>query len=127
MKPELEHKLVEAYPSLFRGESLPKTESLMCFGCECGDGWYSILDFASFLISRHRNLSPDFKWFQIKEKWGTLRLYHDGLGDEYTRGVIAMAEAMSSAVCEQCGDAGKRRGGGWIRTLCDRCNDAKHA
>ena len=55
---------------------------------------------------------------QIKEKFGTLRFYYHG-GDEYIRGLDAMAESMSAVTCEDCGKPGKRRSGGWVRTLCD--------
>ena len=55
---------------------------------------------------------------QIKEKFGTLRFYTGG-GDQYTNGVLAMAECMSAVTCEECGDRGKVRTSGWHRTLCD--------
>lgn len=61
---------------------------------------------------------------QIKEKYGTLRVYHNG-GDEFCQGVIDMAESMSSVTCEDCGVPGKVRDGGWIRTLCDDCEEGK--
>lgn len=44
MKPELENKLFEKYPKIFRQKDLPPNQSCMCFGIECGDGWYKILD-----------------------------------------------------------------------------------
>jgi hypothetical protein len=56
---------------------------------------------------------------QIKEKFGTLRFYYHG-GDEYIEGIVRMAESMSATTCEVCGAHGKQRGGGWIRTLCDK-------
>jgi hypothetical protein len=55
---------------------------------------------------------------QIKEKFGTLRFYYNG-GDDMVDGVVRMAEAMSAVTCETCGNEGKTRSGGWIRTLCD--------
>jgi len=61
---------------------------------------------------------------QIKEKFGTLRLYHDG-GDDYCRGVVEMAEVMSGCTCEICGSPGRTAGAGWIRTLCDPCRVRK--
>lgn len=56
---------------------------------------------------------------QIKEKFGTLRFYITG-GDRYIHGAIQMADSMSEHICEECGNAGVRRPGGWIRTLCDQ-------
>ena len=56
---------------------------------------------------------------QVKEKFGTLRFYVDG-GDEATRGMIQMAEAMTAVTCEECGAPGTTGGRGWIRTLCPK-------
>ena len=55
---------------------------------------------------------------QIKEKFGGLRFYYDG-GDEYVSGLVTMAESWAARTCETCGEKGKQRSGGWIRTLCD--------
>jgi len=55
---------------------------------------------------------------QIKEKFGGLRFYYDG-GDDYISGMVTMAETWAGSTCETCGEKGTRRGGGWIRTLCD--------
>ena len=127
MKSELEHELVTAYPELFAATELPPTESLMCFGCECGDGWYGLINATSELISLHMNKvrqeNPDakFVWAQIKEKFGGLRLYHDGYSDEYIFGVLSMAAEMALVTCEVCGNPGKQRSGGWIVTQCDSC------
>lgn len=55
---------------------------------------------------------------QVKEKFGTLRFYYHG-GDDYIRGLEAMADSMSARICEECGKPGKVRDGGWVRVLCD--------
>lgn len=55
---------------------------------------------------------------QIKEKFGGLRFYYDG-GDYQIDGMVTMAEVWSDRTCETCGNLGKRRNGGWVRTLCD--------
>jgi len=127
MKAELEEQLIAKYPELFQDKDAPPTESLMCFGCECGDGWFAIIDAACDLISRHvkgQAEYAEFRWVQIKEKYGTLRLYSSGRYDDYTAGVIAMAERASAMTCETCGQPGKRNDEGWISTLCDTCRKA---
>jgi hypothetical protein len=58
---------------------------------------------------------------QIKEKFGTLRMYCDNV-DDYARGVIDMAETLSGETCEACGGKGKPVGGRWVQTLCEECN-----
>ena len=55
---------------------------------------------------------------QIKEKFGGLRFYYDG-GDDVVSGMVRMAEAWADNTCEVCGNVGKMRRGGWVRTLCD--------
>ncbi len=59
---------------------------------------------------------------QIKEKFGTLRFYYHG-GDEYISGLEAMAEAMTSRTCEDCGCPGVARSTAknrWVRVLCEK-------
>lgn len=62
---------------------------------------------------------PQFVATQVKEKFGTLRFYSVG-GDDFTNGVICMAESMSARMCEVCSApavTGQDRG--WIRTVCE--------
>ena len=66
---------------------------------------------------------------QVKEKYGTLRIYFSGYGvlddgvhtpvDVHT---LEMAlETASSHICELCGRPGTLREGGWWVTRCDEC------
>lgn len=55
---------------------------------------------------------------QVKEKFAGLRFYCYG-GDEHTRGLVAMAEAMSYRTCEVCGAPGRVYHDGWHTTLCE--------
>jgi len=101
-----DRKLVEKYPELLANSAKPPTESLMCFGCECGDGWHKILDhlFGYFTSLMNRTLlvnytkeyqdlhrgkkdyyqnyqsyrfsPPKIVLDQVKEKWGLIRIYH---------------------------------------------------
>ena len=59
---------------------------------------------------------------QCKSKFGSLRLYCDNV-NEYSQGVIDMAESMSCYTCEYCGNKGKASGGRWITTLCSSCEE----
>ena len=141
-----EEALYKRYAAFFRQKDLSVMESCMPWGICCGDGWLDIIDAACATIRNHidsversnafvdeceregtdlpygKQEVPYFEFAQIKEKFGTLRLYYDG-GDEYIAGVISMAESMSESVCEDCGKPGSRRDGGWIRTLCDACEE----
>ena len=68
-----------------------------------------------------RPITEKVNWIrveQIKEKFGGLRFYYQG-GDDRIEGMVNMAEIWANHTCETCGNKGKRRDGGWIRTLCD--------
>lgn len=174
MRQELDKLLCERYPKMMVNRHAPAQETCMCWGFECGDGWFDILDqlmsqiqhridwknkqrqwvidhnamakaakegdFTLFeehydyvVVKDHKDellaklvqgdLRPVPEEFpqvtldQVKEKFGTLSFYYTG-GDEVIDGMVRMAEGMSGVICEDCGNPGKRRGGGWIRTLC---------
>jgi hypothetical protein len=97
-------------------------------GFACGEGWWPIIEKLCANIQHHtdwwnknredRPIVEQVVVAQIKEKFGGLRFYYDG-GDEQIRGMVQMAEAWADSSCETCGAPGKRRDGGWIKTLCD--------
>jgi hypothetical protein len=177
MKQELDALLCEKYPKMMVNRNKHMTETCMCWGFECGDGWFQILNQLMGNIQHHIDwkerqrevaikfnrmseqlkagdstlfdeeykdlIGSDFKekrrqelidrypisipepipqvtLDQVKEKFGTLRFYYTG-GDDYIRGMVTMAEAMSGVICESCGNPGKQTSGGWIKTICQPC------
>ena len=127
MRQELDSLLCEKYPKMMVNRNLPMTETCMCWGFDCGDGWYNILNQLMGNIQHHidwknRNseVVPQVTLDQVKEKFGTLRFYYTG-GDDYISGMVTMAEAMSGVTCEGCGNVGERKGGGWVHTYCEPC------
>jgi hypothetical protein len=131
MKPELDTLLCERYPKIFVNRHGDPKETLMCWGFECGDGWYNIINQLCANIQHHVDWAQEQKEkygrgegctqvvaVQIKEKFGTLRFYTNG-GDDQIYGMIRMAESMSAVTCEECGAPGKTRGRSWIYTACD--------
>lgn len=128
MKQELQEKLFEKHPKIFEDRNLPATQSLMCFGIECGDGWYELID---TLCEQLQTLCDDenidaeepfqVKAFQVKEKWGGLRFYVNN-GSSMMSEVISMAERMSRRVCYNCGSMDRVTfTKGWIVPLCHSC------
>ena len=106
-------------------ERFPKMFSGKYGGFACGEGWWPILEKLCSNIQHHidwknkqSEVVSQVTVAQIKEKFGGLRFYYDG-GDDEIRGMVRMAEAWADASCEECGAPGKRRDGGWIKTLCD--------
>jgi hypothetical protein len=125
---DLDKKLCEKYPEIFRNRHEPVTKTPMGWGFECGDGWYELIDVLC------RNIQHHVDWYstahpdkieqpiasQVKEKFGGLRFYIDYHSDDVIQGMIQMAESMSYHICEECGNKGKLRNGNWMRTLCDQ-------
>ena len=115
-------KMEERFPKMFEGKY---------GGFAVGSGWYPILEILCTNIQSHIDWrvkqGQDIAQVtveQIKEKFGGLRFYYQG-GDDEISGMVRMAEAWASTACEECGAVGKRRSGGWIRTLCD-LHEAEH-
>jgi hypothetical protein len=44
MHPDLDRTLCAKYPELFRDRDAPMTHTAMCWGFECGNGWYALID-----------------------------------------------------------------------------------
>ena len=85
MKAELQKQLYERYPSIFADKNKRPTETLICFGCECGGGWFDLLDECCAELTRiEEECGLITKVVQIKEKYGTLRFYVTGDHD-YTK------------------------------------------
>jgi hypothetical protein len=131
MRQELDKMLCEKYPKMMVNRHKSMQETTMCWGFECDDGWYNILNQLMSQIQHHIDWQQDRKerfnqgdgciqvtLDQVKEKFGTLRIYYSG-GDDYIRGLVSMAQAMSGSTCEVCGNAGKFRGKSWFYTSCD--------
>lgn len=106
-------ELVEAYPDLFHP---PVGDSGAARGSpECGEGWRDLLEraFARIWAAVQAD-GGSLKVAQIKEKYGTLRLYWQGsLSPEASAQVaeaIDLAEARSACTCELCGENGRLYG-----------------
>ncbi len=94
-----------------------------------GPGWHALL------LRLHEQLlilEPGYRVDDLKEKFGTVRVYlaSDSVSSRLdTQVLLAAAEAQSATTCEFCGTPGRRRGrgdkpGGWIKTVCDSCHTA---
>jgi hypothetical protein len=96
----------------------------------CGSGWNRIILDALDKINAHiESLDDDtredynngFRILQIKEKFGTLRIYTTFTSDTI-EAIIEEAEQLSSVTCEACGAPGLLRCiNNWYITACDKC------
>ena len=127
MSPEKQEELFKRYPKIFH--DLKWTE--------CDDGWFDLIDSLcrviqnewdnhSYKMTEEEKAEGQPIAVQVKEKFGGLRFYiYGGDANEAIHGAIRMAESMSFKVCEGCGHPGHRQPGGWIKTLCDPCQEKR--
>lgn len=144
MKQELEDKLINTFPELYRVHGYSSYDKPHTVGFAVGDGWFQILWNLSEKITTHlkqtykmssslKELSKEEKEYcilhplgiaitDIKEKYATLRYYYNG-GDDVVSALVNEAENLSSVTCETCGQPGIVVGRGWYRTTCYDCCD----
>lgn len=129
MNNELTEKLYAEFPYLYRGRSKPPDESSMCWGFECGDGWFELIRELSLALTNHLAKDPtlDLEVMQVKAKFGSLRYSVDG-GNALTETIIGNFRERASHVCELTGREGilcvgstakGRRFGSLHMILCD--------
>lgn len=119
----LETHLCKIYPEFISG-----SEAEAKFGCCCetDNGWYPLLaSLFSELGALSKQHGATFTARQVKEKFGTLRVYFDCESDgDADAAVIAhllveVAQYLSGSLCEVCGNPAKTTSfQGWYRTLC---------
>lgn len=172
MNKELEKILVEKYPIILKDYYGDVRHTCLAFGFEHEDGWYKIMDhllgYLTQLMEReltiqykkeyrdqytdvdgfctkyyyYRTLPPQITINQIKEKYGTLRVYYqtepidvpediwvnldqidfDKKINNYEMAIhnaIDFATYQSSITCEITGKDGKYYDQGWCMVRCD--------
>ncbi|MBR1178065.1 hypothetical protein JQ617_29180 [Bradyrhizobium sp. KB893862 SZCCT0404] len=113
-------ELIKAHRDLF---SPPCDTTLPVRGVpECGPGWHDLLDRMCLRIRIAVRSGGTFRFSQIKEKYGSLRVYWSGrlplAATIQVEEAIALAEARSATCCEVCGELGRLHDGGWLTTRC---------
>jgi len=77
MEVELQNKLYAKYPEIFRDRDKSMSESCMYWGCDVNSGWYHILDYmCKRLVSFQNKYGVTVVFDQVKEKFGSIRVYH---------------------------------------------------
>ena len=106
-------------------EELRKKHSLFCpkgwYGFSCGPGWKDLIDRA---FAKMKAAGWSGVIHQVKEKFGTLRMYVEGDGEVPISEIIAEAVVESTKTCEGCGAPGVPRNSTyWMHTHCDKCEE----
>lgn len=108
MSPQLQDRLYRQYPEFFALRHWPRAKSCMAWGCDLGDGWYSIVRSVAEVATNHARAAgqPIDQATQVKEKFGELRLYVRN-GSRFTFGAVWVAEEISRWRCEVSGKHGR--------------------
>lgn len=72
------------------------------------------------------NYLYDYRVVQIKEKYGALRWYDNGVPDSIyheLQDIINKYEEISMSICIWCGRPATKISLGWISPFCDKCAD----
>ena len=90
MKQELDKLLCEKYPKMMVNRNKNMQETCMCWGFECGDGWFNILN------QLMGNIQHQIDWKEEQHNWavkynemaqagksGNIRLFADLVAEEY--------------------------------------------
>ena len=100
MNQELQDRLFKKYPKIFIQKDLSPSETCMCYGIDCGDGWYSLIDSLCSKLQQYTRISKiAVEAKQVKSKLGGLRFYTD-CDDDYVKGLVAMAREISFIIDE---------------------------
>jgi hypothetical protein len=119
MKIDLEKKLVKRFKFLQRDKD--DMTPYYLFGIECENGWENLLYRLFEGIEKILEQDSDFRIMQIKEKFGSLRVYTN-FSNDLIDTLINKAELESEKICEDCGKKGKLvKLNGWLRTQCQKC------
>jgi len=122
--PESNETLMRGYVQIEVMEALhPRFVETGFVGFDPPYGW---LEIVSRLHARLLD-NPHYRIVQVKEKFGGLRFYTQGITEEQ-RHLVRAAEKESLTVCQGCGsrEEVEMRNHGWVATLCADCNDDAH-
>lgn len=127
MRRELAENIYLQCPIIYRGKDLGPDKNLMCFGFECGSGWYDLILNLSIKIEtltetlRDDGIELDYLPMvtQVKEKYGGLRFYLTVSTNKMDE-LISKAEDDSLHICEECGAEGQlmKAYGRFLTTCC---------
>jgi len=86
MKQELDKLLCERYPKMMVNRNKNMQETCMCWGFECGDGWFNILDQLMGSIQHHidwkekqRNWAIKYNEMATQAKAGNFELFEEDM------------------------------------------------
>lgn len=130
---EQRKKLIELYPylqprNLWTGKVSEDYDYSYIRGeYELPDGWLRLFflyckNIRPYLIKA--NILNTFQFSQLKEKYGTMRLYNFGITQENDAHILTyLYESYSAQICHICGKPARYESLGWIKPWCEDCID----
>ena len=121
-------QLVEKYPYLaphnsWTGDVVEDYDYTYTEAWGLPSGWHRLF----YMLCKHlkphlekANLLNRFYFTQIKEKYGTMRVYTSALPDSVDH-MIDLYECYSKYICQSCGEPSEYCTTGWIAHLCGNC------
>ena len=90
---------------------------------ECGDGWHDLIDECLSMIQAAPG-GDECTIYQIKEKFGELRVYFYGPPSPQVSSIVRHAEELSHSTCMECGGPGKLVSThGYVHCACPPCHE----
>jgi hypothetical protein len=91
---------------------------------DVGEGWHLLLRELHAALAE----KGPYETFQVKEKFGLLRVYIEATTDGQQE-IVYGFEERSGHICEVCGKPGEpgTHGGWWIKTLCPEHSEVRQA
>ena len=89
MKQELDKLLCEKYPKMMVNRNKDMMETCMCWGFECGNGWYNILDQLMGNIQHH------IDWKEKQRNWA---IEHNNIVTQCREGIFDLFEKSMEGV-----------------------------
>jgi hypothetical protein len=80
MRKELDEALCAKYPLIFKDRNADMRTTAMCWGLECGDGWYNIIDILCGL------LTSDYR--QAKSRYDNIKDKVDQTQNEWSKKIV---------------------------------------
>jgi hypothetical protein len=101
-----------------------------CIGAGVPAQWEPVVSDAILKIQELIDQGRDIHIRQIKEKFGSLRIYVAGTDWHLCESIIAEAETKCNGICVECGSTddvkrATKKDSGWLQTLCKEHRDSE--
>lgn len=123
---EFDRHLYGRFPNLMRDLYGDMRETCLVWGVCCGRGWWPIIEscaekLEALILQLPEEQRPDCRAVQIKEKYGSLRVYMSCQNETMDAAIHEAAEECAR-ICEHCGLPGTLRCvQGWYSVQCQVC------